>query len=33
MLPTRIEEGMLVYVYETHEGDSQAKGSAAAVGG
>ena len=33
MLPTRIEEGMLVYLYETHEDDSQAKGSAAAIGG
>ena len=32
MLPTRIEEGMLVYVYETHEEDSQARGSAAAIG-
>jgi nitrite reductase/ring-hydroxylating ferredoxin subunit len=33
MLPTRIEEGMLVYIYETHEDDSQARGSAAAIGG
>jgi nitrite reductase/ring-hydroxylating ferredoxin subunit len=33
MLPTRIEEGMLVYVYETHEDDSQARGSATAIGG
>jgi hypothetical protein len=33
MLPTHIEEGMLVYVYETHEDDSQAKGSTAAIGG
>jgi nitrite reductase/ring-hydroxylating ferredoxin subunit len=33
MLPTRTEDGMLVYEYDTHEGDSQAKESAAAFGG